>query len=243
MRASRLAWADQPVVPGERSAAVSSQSPRRTPPSDAGFTRLKYPSTVAVHGEPGNGLSSLAAPASEVVRYMMRFQRVTSRPALTCQTAMGVPVRPRPLKATFNTAGHIPSGPGPVTVAAPRRIASMAPAAPAHRSTSAAGMSASSSKARRAPAIATLTAGLLMAHATASRGSAIPRWPAQAWSQATTSRFAAERVTAEVGGCGSPVVAGKMAWVIRRPASRAWASGPQASTQMSLAAVKGKIRR
>jgi hypothetical protein len=34
-----------------------------------------------------------------------------------------------------------------------------------------------------------------------------------------------------------------MAWVVRRLASRAWASGPQASTQMSLAAVKGKIRR
>ncbi len=81
-----------------------------------------------------------------------------------------------------------------------------------------------------------------MAHAAASRGSGIPRWPAQAWSQATTSRSAAERVTAEVGGCGSAVAAGKMSWVVRRPAGRAWASGPPASTQMSLAAVKDKIR-
>jgi len=59
---------------------------------------LKYPSAVAIHGEPGNGLSSLAAPATDVVRYVARFQTVTSRPALTCRVAMGVPVRPRPSK-------------------------------------------------------------------------------------------------------------------------------------------------
>ena len=141
-----------PVVSAERSAAVSSQSARRAPPSGAGFTRLKYPSTVALHGEPGNGLSSLAAPASEVVRYMMRSQTVTSRPALTCQVAMGVPVRPRfsrrpstrPVTSLQGRAGKpLRRSENPSTSASP-----------ADRSTSPPGMSAPSCKARGPPCAA-----------------------------------------------------------------------------------------
>jgi hypothetical protein len=53
---------------------------------NTGFTRLKYPPAVGIHGGPGDGLSSFAAPASSVVRCLVRFQTVTSWPALTTVT-------------------------------------------------------------------------------------------------------------------------------------------------------------
>src|SRR2546422_821563 len=84
---------------------------------------------------------------------------------------------------------HIPSGEGPVTGTASDRIRAISPRSCWESERSAAGSVPSSCDARRAPTIATCTAGWEVVQATASCGSVRPRPAAYFFRRSITCRF------------------------------------------------------